>query len=65
MTHYLVLEHEVAFDLRWLTASVYTCSASWSYSISFVVHDGLCLIIFFDLRCSAPGTKAFFAQSPF
>ena len=62
MTHYLVLEDEVAFDLRWLTSSVFTCSASGSCSISFVVHEEVCLSIFFDLICSALQRKAFCAE---
>ena len=56
MTHFLVLEDEVAFDLGWLTVSDFTYSASGSCSLSFVVYEGVFLSIFFDLRCSA---KAF------
>ena len=62
MTHFLVLEDEVAFDLGWLTVSDFTYSASGSCSLSFVVYEGVFLSIFFDLRCSAAETKAFCAE---
>ena len=50
--HLFVLEDVVAFDLGCLTASVRTCSASGSFSISFVgyVYEGVGSSTFSDLR---------------
>ena len=43
--HLFVLEDVVAFDLGCLTASVFTCSASGSFSNSFVVYKGVFLTV--------------------
>ena len=64
MTHFLVLEYEVAFDLGWLTTRVFTYSASGSRSLSFVVYEGFPSVFSFHSDVLHPEQRLL-AQSPF